>query len=194
ISMSLDGFAAGPKDEVDRIFQWYFSGDTEFTFPGTEMAFKVSPASAEHMRQGSRGIGAIVTGRRNFDLAQAWGGHPPLGVPHFVVTHRPLQEWMKEGSPFTFVTGGVPSAVEKAKAAAGGKDIAVSSPNVMRQCLQAGLLDDINIDLVPLLLGRGVRLFEEIGIEPVELELAAVVEGQGVTHLRYAIPKGSVKR
>lgn len=189
ISMSLDGFVAGPNDEVDRIFRWYFGGDTDFQFPGMGMTFKVSRASAEHLRQGSSTVGAIVTGRRNFDVARAWGGKPPLDVPHFVVTHRVPQEWVKEGSPFTFVTDGVASAVEKAKRAAGEKDVAVSSPNVMRQCLEAGLLDEINIDLVPVLLGKGVRLFEALGTEPIDLEITGVVEGSGVTHLRYSIVK-----
>jgi dihydrofolate reductase len=187
MSMSLDGFVAGPNDEVDRLFGWYFSGDTDLPFPGSEMVFRVSRASAEHLREETNKIGAVVTGRRNFEVANAWGGSPPLGVPHFVVTHRVPQEWVKEGSPFTFVTDGVESAVEKAKRAAGDKDVAVSTASIMQQSLKAGLLDEINIDLVPVLLGAGIRLFDNLGKEPIQLEQARVIEGSGVTHLKYHV-------
>ena len=184
ISMSLDGFVAGPNDEVDRIFGWYLSGDTDLFG-----VFKVSSASAELIQEASNTVGAMVTGRRNFDLAQAWNGNPPLGVHHFVVTHRVPQEWVKPGSPFTFVTNGVESAVAQARQFAGDKYVAVSSPSVMQQCLKAGLLDEIHIDLVPILLGNGVRLFDPLVTEPTELESTRVVEGTGVTHLRFRVVK-----
>jgi len=187
MSMSLDGFVAGPNDEVDRLFGWYFSGDTDLPFPGSEMVFRVSRASAEHLREETKKIGAVVTGRRNFEIANAWGGSPPLGVAHFVVTHRVPQEWVKEGSPFTFVTDGVESAVEKAKRAAGDKDVAVSTASIMQQSLKLGLLDEINIDLVPVLLGAGIRLFDNLSKEPIQLEQARVIEGSGVTHLKYRV-------
>ena len=187
MSMSLDGFVAGPNDEVDQIFKWYFSGDTEFPFPGSDFVFKVSHASAERLKEARRTVGAMVTGRRNFNLAGAWGGKPPLGVHHFVVTHNVPQEWVKEGSPFTFVTDGVESAIEKAKKTARDQDVVISSADIMRQALKGGLLDEINIDLVAILLGEGVRLFEHLGIEPIELEIKSVIEGTGVTHLQYAV-------
>jgi dihydrofolate reductase len=115
LSMSLDGFIAGPNDGPqsplgdggERLFRWYSSGDTEYRLPGTEMVFKVSPASAELLREAHSKMGAFVTGRRTFDITNGWGGvAPPLGVPTFVVTHTVAQEWVYEGSPFTFVTGG----------------------------------------------------------------------------------------
>ena len=189
MSMSLDGFVAGPKDEVDRLFAWYFSGDTEVPIPGSEMKFKVSRASAELFQEAWRTVGAIVTGRRNFNLASAWGGNPPLGVHHFVVTHTIPQEWVKEGSPFTFVTSGVESAINLAKDTARDKDVVISSADIMRQSLNAGLLDEINIDLVPILLGEGNRLFEPLGTEPIELAVQHIIEGHGVTHMRYAVVK-----
>jgi dihydrofolate reductase len=169
MSVSLDGFVAGPNDEVDRLFGWYFGGSTEFSFPGSAFAFKVSPASADLFKEASTTVGAIVTGRRNFNLAGAWGGNPPLGVHHFVVTHTIPQEWVKEGSPFTFVTDGVASAIQQAKKTAGEKDVIISSADIMRQALKAGLLDELNIDLVPILLGAGNRLFEHLGTESIEL-------------------------
>ncbi len=189
MSMSLDGFVAGPNDEVDRLFKWYFSGDTDFQFPGSNMVFKVSPASAEYFREGLPSIGAIVYGRRTFDVSQAWGGNPPLGVPCIIMTHKPPQEWIKAGSPFTFVTDGVESAIRQAKAIAGDKDVAVGSATTMQQCIKAGLLDEIHIDLAPVLLGDGVRLFEHLKTEPIELEITRVIEGTGVTHLIYRIAR-----
>ncbi|MBV9790189.1 MAG: dihydrofolate reductase family protein [Chloroflexi bacterium] len=189
MSVSLDGFVAGPHDEIDQVFRWYGSGDTEFPFPGSDMVFKVSHASAERLHEASQTVGAIVTGRRNFDNAHGWANKPPLGVPHFVVTHNIPQEWVYEGSMFTFVTDGVASAVAQARQVAGEKDVAVSSANIMRQCLKAGLLDEIHIDLVPVLLGDGIRMFEQLGSEPIELEQLRVVAGAGVTHLRYRVVK-----
>jgi dihydrofolate reductase len=138
----------------------------------------------------AQSIGAILSGRRLFDVAGAWGGKHPLDVPIVVLTHHPPQEWVnKPGSPFTFVTDGIESAVAKAKAIAGSKNVGVGGADVTRQCLKAGLLDEIGIDLVPVLLGSGVRLFEHLGIEPVELEITSVSEDIGVTHLRYRVVK-----
>lgn len=198
-STSLDGFIAGPNDGPgnplgdggERLFAWYFGGDTDFELPGTEMVFRVSPVSAEVIRERFAAAGALVTGRRTFDITNGWGGKPPLGVPAFVVTHTVPQEWVYEGSPFTFVTGGVESAVEQAKAVAGDKDVGVSAASIAQQCLEAGVLDEIHIDLVPILLGGGVRFFDNLDDEPVELERTRVVEAPGVTHLRFRVVKES---
>ncbi len=195
LSMSLDGFIAGPNDGPDRplgeggerLFEWYSSGDTEYRLPGTEMVFKVSPQSAELLREVDRTVGAFVTGRRTFDITNGWGGRPPLGVPTFVVTHTVAQEWVYEGSPFTFVTDGVESAVERARAVAGEKDVAVGAASIAQQCTRAGLLDEVHINLVPVLLRGGVRLFEHLGTPPIELESTGVIEGAGVTHLAFRV-------
>ena len=195
LSMSLDGFIAGPNDGPERplgeggerLFAWYSGGDTEYGLPGTEMVFNVSPQSAELLREAHSRMGALVTGRRTFDITSGWGGNPPLGVPTFVVTHTVPQEWVYEGSPFTFVTDGVQSAVERAKEVAGDKDVAVGAASIAQQCISAGLLDVIHVDLVPLLLGGGVRLFEHLGNTPIELESTRVVEGVGVTHLTFRV-------
>lgn len=189
MSMSLDGFVAGPNDEVDRIFGWYFMGDTELTLAGAPMSFKVSKASARHFEEETKKVGAIVTGRKNFELAHAWGGTPPLAVHHFVLTHHPPKEWIKEGSPFTFVTDGIESAVAQAKKTAGNKNVVISTPNVLQQALKAKLVDEINIDLAATLLGKGVRLFENLEGETIDLKLKKVVEGAGVTHLQYKVLK-----
>lgn len=195
MSTSLDGFIAGPNDGPENplgdggesLFAWYFGGDVEYEMPGTEMVFRVSPASAGVLRERFGTAGALVTGRRTFDIANGWGGRTPLGVPAFVVTRSVPEEWAYEGSPFTFVTDGVESAVERAKAVAGDKDVGVSAASIAQQCLRAGLLDEIHVDLVPVLLGGGVRFFDHLGTEPVELERTGVIEAPGVTHLRFRV-------
>jgi dihydrofolate reductase len=197
LSMSLDGFIAGPNDGPgqplgeggERLFEWFSGGDTEYGLPGTEMVFRVSQQSAEMLREAHAGMGAFVTGRRTFDIANAWGGSPPLGVPTFVVTHAVPDEWVYEGSPFEFVTDGVEGAVERARAIAGDKDVAVGAASIAQQCIRAGFLDEIHVDLVPVLLGDGVRLFEHIGAGPIELESTRVIEGTGVTHLTFRVVK-----
>jgi dihydrofolate reductase len=199
LSMSLDGFIAGPNDSPDNglgdggeaLFKWYSSGDTDFPLPGTNMVFKISRASAEFLRPSWLNIGASVTGRRTFDIAHGWGGNPPGGMDshYFVVTHTVPQEWVKPGSPFTFVTDGVESAVEKAKNAAGDKNVDLMGASIAQQCLKVGLLDEIQIDLAPVLLCGGVRLFDHLDTAPIELEPLAVVQGLDVTHLRYRVVK-----
>jgi dihydrofolate reductase len=196
-SMSLDGFVAGPHDGPanplgdggERLFAWYSSGDTPFTAPGNVPPFKISRASADLLRQEWSKFGAMVCGRRMFDITAGWGGNPPGGGPCFVVTHTIPPEWVTTGSPFTFVTDGVESAIRQARQAAGGKNVSVASASIAQQCLRAGLLDEIQIDLVPVLLDGGVRLFENLGDAPIHLESTGVIEGTGVTHLRFRVVK-----
>jgi len=193
---SLDGFIAGPNDRPEapmgkggeRLLAWYMGGGTEYRLPGTEMVFRVSPQTAEYLRETSTTTGALVTGRRTFELTHGWGGGHPLGVPVFVLTHSVPQEWVYEGSPFTFVRDGLENAVVQAKAVAGDKDVGVIGANLVQQCIRSGLLDEIHLDLVPVLLGDGVRLFDQ-SAEPVELELTRVIEGEGVTHLTFRVVK-----
>ncbi len=197
LSMSLDGFIAGPNDGPENslgdggehLFKWYSSGDTAYTMPSGEMTFKVSAASAGFLQQSIGTIGALVTGRRTFEIAKGWDGRHPLDVPVFVVTHHVHQNWVKPSAPFTFVTGGVESAIAQAKVAAGDKNVAVGAASVAQQCIKAGLLDEITLDLVPVLLGNGVRLFERLGTGPIELESTRVIETPGVTHLTFRIIK-----
>jgi dihydrofolate reductase len=185
LSMSLDGFIGGPNDGPEApmghggewLLAWYSGGDTEYRLPGTEMVFKVSAQTAEFLRETRRTTGALVTGRRTFDLTNGWGGKHPLDVPVFVVTHTVPQGWVYEGSPFTFVTDGLESALEQAKAIAGDKDVGVVGASLVQQCIRAGVLDEIHVDLVPVLLGDGVRLLDHLGTEPIELEKHPVDRG-----------------
>jgi len=117
------------------------------------------------------------------------GGRHPLDVPVFVLSHTVPQEWVYEGSPFTFVTDGLESALEQAKEVAGDKDVGVIGASLVQQCIRAGLLDEIHVDLVPVLLGGGVRLFDHLGTELIELESPRVIEGAGVTHLTFRVVK-----
>src|SRR5215213_11483139 len=122
----------------ERLLGWYFGGDTEYRLPGTEIVFKVAPQTAELLRETRTTTGALVTGRRTFDLTHGWGGRHPLDVPVFVVTHKASPEWVSEGSPFTFVKDGLESAVAQAKAAAGDKDVGVIGANLVQQCIKSG--------------------------------------------------------
>ena len=185
MTVSVDGFIAGPNDEVDRLFRWYFGGDTEIPIPGSP-TLKVSRESAEVLLDAGRAGGAMVTGRHNFDVAGAWGGDPPTS-PCFVVTHSVPKEWAGEGSPFVFVTEGIETAIRLAKEAAGDKDVEVGTASTLQQCLNAGLLDEIHIDVAPILLGTGIRLFDKLAIGPTDLEIIRVVSAPCVTHLRYRI-------
>jgi dihydrofolate reductase len=126
----------------------------------------------------------LVTARRTFDIAHAWGGKHPMGVPMVVVTHRvPQERASREGSPFMFVTGGVPKASGVAREIAGGKDVVVGAPSVTQQCLELGLLDAIRIDLAPVVLGRGIRLFDDL-TRPVEL-LVTEASGNPARHAHH---------
>lgn len=190
MSMSLDGFVADRNDGVAEVFDWYMSsGDVEIHTGGSDpMTFHVSPASAEHWRDLTSGLGALVTGRRTFDVAHGWGGNHAWG-PAFVLTHQIPAGWPRPNSTVHFVTDGLESAVTQAKAAAGGKSVAVHGADTIQQLLNAGLLDEISIDIAAVLLGSGVRLFERLEHMPAVLGNPTVVAGVGVTHLRYPVRK-----
>ena len=190
-TLSLDGFIADANDDVRRIMRWYFAGETPVP-NASGMTFNVSSASADYITHAFTRFGAIVTGRRDFDVSKAWGGESPLGTPIFILTHHPPPEWDKPEYPFTFVNGAaaVAFALAQARAVAGEKDIAISGSQVVRQALNLGLVDEIAIDLVPLLLGSGIRLFETLD-HPLDLELFNTIAGAGVTHLQYRILKES---
>lgn len=188
MSMSLDGYVADLNDGVSEVFDWYFnSGDIEFNAGGADpMTFKVSRPSADHLHGLWCELGAALTGRRTFDKADGWGGNHAWG-PAFVLTHKVPAGWPRPNSNVQFVTNGMESAVKQAKAAAGGKSVGVHGANTIQQLLNAGLLDEIQIDLAALLLGSGVRLFDNLIGTPAVLGNPTVIAGVGVTHLRYPV-------
>ena len=190
MSMSLDGYVADLDDGVREVFDWYLdSGDVEFHTGGSDpMTFKVSAPSAEHLKHLWAELGAVLTGRATFDVAQGWGGNHAWG-PAFVLTHHIPAGWPRPDSTVHFVTDGIESAVNQAKAAAGGKNVAVHGADTIQQLLNAGLLDEIHVDVAAVLLGSGVRLFEGLTGTPANLGNPKVTAGVGVTHLRYPVRK-----
>jgi dihydrofolate reductase len=191
LSMSLDGFIAGPHDGPDnplgdgggRLFDWWTAGTVRL---GPDDRFR-PPGRSREVVEEMFACGAIITGRRTFDIAGGWGGHHPLGAPFFLLTHTPPKRHVGPGTDGTVVTDGIESALEQARAVAGGRDIAVCAADVAGQYLRAGLLDEIHIELVPVLLGGGVRLFANLEERHVDLECTRVVPSDGVTHLRYRV-------
>jgi dihydrofolate reductase len=125
-----------------------------------------------------------------YDVSNGWGGSFPIpGIPVFVLTHEVPARVPEGDTWFTFVTGGIESAIRKAKEAAGEKSVGVGGAKTTQQGLEAGLVDELHIHLVPLLLGKGVRLFEQVGGRPIELKKTSVIDATGVTHLRYQVVK-----
>jgi dihydrofolate reductase len=190
MSMSLDGYVADRNDGVGEVFDWYFnSGNVEIETGGSDpMTFKVSRPSAEHIRSLTSELGAVLTGRRTFEVAHGWGGNHAWG-PAFVLTHRVPDGWPRPNSTVHFVTDGIESAVNQAKAAAGGKSVAVHGADTIQQLLNAALLDEISVDIVAVLLGSGVRLFDHLAGTPAVLGNPTAIAGVGVTHLRYPVRK-----
>ena len=181
MSMSLDGKIAAPDDDATMLFDWFFGGDTEVG------PFRVSEQSAKLLKDAFGTVGALIGGRRYFDLAEGWGGNHPMGVPVYILTHEPPADW-PEDSTIHFVTDGLESAVAQATEAAKGKDVGVATPSLVRQCLDAGVLDELQINVVPLVMGEGKPYFDDIE-RYVQLEDPEVIEGTRVTHLRYRIAK-----
>jgi dihydrofolate reductase len=187
-TMSIDGYIAGPGDSgFDLLFQWCGTGDVEVPTGNPEMTIRTSAASAEHLRRLTERIGALLVGRHLYDMTNAWGGRHPMDVTTVVLTHQPPADRPVADENFVFVTGGIEAAVAKAKEIAGDKDVGVNGGQMARQCLDAGLLDEVHVDLVPVLLGGGTQFFGELG-GPVQLDgPVSVVEGTGVTHIRYQV-------
>lgn len=188
MSMSLDGFVADPDDGVNEVFDWYFSsGDVAVSTGGSDaMTFSTSEASARHVRQLFSELGAVLTGRRTFDKAGGWGGNHAWG-PAYVLTHEVPDGWPRPDSTVHFVTDGLESAVRQAKAAAGEKAVGVHGADTIQQLLNAGLLDELSMDVAAVLLGSGIRLFDRLECPLPALGNPTVVAGVGVTHLRYPV-------
>ncbi|HEV8571277.1 MAG TPA: dihydrofolate reductase family protein [Actinoplanes sp.] len=189
-TMSIDGYIAGPGESgFDLLFQWYGNGDVEIPTGNPDMTFRTSAASARHLKELLETTGALLVGRHLYDSMNAWGGRHPMDVTTVVLTHRLPQDRPAEDENFVFVTEGIEAAVAKAREIAGDKNVGVNGGQMARQCLDAGLLDEVHVDLVPVLLGGGTPFFSELGTKPVQLEgPISVVEGTGVTHIAYAVP------
>lgn len=190
-SMSLDGYISGPGETgFEHLFAWYSNGDVECRTTHPELTWHLTETSAKHWREIVDTGGALVVGRKLFDFTKGWGGIHPMGVPVVVLSHSVPDGWEREGQHFTFVSEGIEAAVAKAQELAGGKAVVANGGTIASQCVDAGLLDEVWIDLVPVLLGGGTPLFEQLGTVPVLLDGPySVAEGNAVTHLRYRVRK-----
>ena len=187
-TVSLDGFIADENDGVGPLFDWYGNGDVAVTLGDPDRVFHVSAASAGHIRSALGNVRAVVIGRRLFDITNGWNGVPAAGDHVFVVTHQPPADWGFPDAPFTFVTGGVASAVEQARAVAGEDgDVSVTAGDIGGQALEAGLVDEVHLGLVPVLFGSGKRYFGSFSGAPKMLENPQTVEGDRVLHLSYPV-------
>lgn len=196
LAMSVDGFIAGPDDGLTlplgrngtQLFEFYASGDTASDF---YPRFRMSRPSVQFFDAMARRAGAVVTGRRTYDITHGWGGDSPLpGTPLFVLTHSVPEDPPVGPTPQTFVLDGIESAVAQAKEAARGKDVSLMGSAPVQESLRSGLLDEIHLHLIPVLLGGGVRLFDHLGSESTRLECIGVVDAPGVTHLSYRVTGG----
>jgi dihydrofolate reductase len=190
-AVSVDGFIADTGDRVGPLFDWYSNGDVPIEIGDTTYEFRTSPATAAYLTESWGRVGCVVIGRHLFDTTNGWSGRPAVGEHVFVVTHRAPTDWeYLDTAPFTFVTDGVASAIQKAKAFAGpDRDVALNAGEVGGQAFAAGLVDEVDLALVPVVFGSGVRFFGSFDEGPAMLENPTVVQGDRVTHLRYRVGK-----
>lgn len=187
MTMSLDGFIALPDDSVNGLFDWYNNGPVEVPTARPDMTWHVTEASAMHLRRTMSTAGALLVGRRIFDLTDGWGGQHPIDCPIVVLSHSIPDGWPRGGINYTFVTTGFADAVRTATALAGDKDVGLAGPDIIRQAIDAGLLEEIRVNLAPWILGHGIRFFDNLAAAPVKLEQTAVLQGDAVTHLYYKV-------
>ncbi|RSM81278.1 deaminase [Kibdelosporangium aridum] len=189
-SMSLDGYVAGPDQTgFDLLFDWLTNGDVAMPVggEGTRLDLKMSEVSAKRFTDMIEATGALVVGRFLYDQTDAWGGEHPMQRPVVVLTHNPPEQHSEH---FVFATEGIEAAIAKAKEIAGDKNVGLNSGTITRQALEAGLVDELEVDLVPVILGGGTPFFGEVANAPVKLEgPVSVIEGTGVTHLSYLVTK-----
>lgn len=206
ISMSLDGFVAGPNprteaplgDGGERLHEWAY--DLESFHERHNMPGGTRNQDADVLAEAMDTIGAEIMGRGMFGGGPGpwdeswtgwWGDDPPFRMPVFVLTHHPHEPLqMQGGTTFTFVTDGIESALEQARAAAGGKDVGIGGgADVIQQYLRAGLVDKFQVHIAPILLGSGTRLFDAVGSDQPSLEITRVVNSPAVTHVRYRVAR-----
>lgn len=183
-SVSVDGFVADMNDQPGALFDWLSSGEVPLDDSGF---VKVSQRSHDYIRPYWDQIGTTVVGRRVFDLTDGWDGEPPSGIAHVVVmTHRPPPEGWDAAAPFHFVEG-VEAAVARAQELAGDRIVEVAAGDVGGQVLAAGLVDEVRMDVVPVVLGSGKRYFGSVRAQHLLEDPDAVIRGDRVLHLRYRV-------
>ena len=183
-TVSVDGFIADDNDQPGPLFDWLTSGDVPLDETGQ---LKVSQASYDHTRAYWDEIGVTIVGRRVFDLTDGWGGTPPGGIDHVVVvSHRPAPEGWRPEAPFHFADG-VEAAMAKAQELAGDRTVEVAAGDVGGQALAAGLVDEVAMDVAPVVLGSGKRYFGPVDRHHLLEDPATVIQGTRVLHVRYRV-------
>ncbi|HEU0181632.1 MAG TPA: dihydrofolate reductase family protein [Agromyces mariniharenae] len=192
-SMSLDGFIAFEDDDIGDLFEWYDNGDVEIVNEGELPPFHVTRQSADYWNSWVGSLGVLVVGRELFDVTDGWHGRHPIGTPIVVLTHEPPRDWSYPGSEdFTFVTEGIAAAIATAKEIAGDRDVGLAAGTIAGQALDAGLVDEVAIDLVPVVMGSGKRYFGDAGRARLG-DPTAIVQGRRVLHLRYPVERDRVR-
>ncbi|MFI0357193.1 dihydrofolate reductase family protein [Actinomadura sp. 9N407] len=183
-TVSVDGFIADENDQVGPLFDWMSSGDVALDEAG---GVKVSQASYDHTRTYWDQIGVTIVGRHVFDMTDGWGGTPPGGIDHMVVvSHRPRPEGWYPEAPFHFVDG-VEAAMAKAQELAGDRTVEVAAGDVGGQALAAELVDEVAMDVAPVVFGSGKRYFGSIDAQQLLEDPHVVIQGNRVLHLRYRV-------
>ena len=192
ITMSLDGYVTGPDDRPgaglgeggERLHYWVFGGP--WTYEGVRGS--ADPVDQAYLDEVFSSGGAWIVGRTMHDFVDGWGDDPGFGVPVFVVTHRPHETVVKGDTSFEFVTGGIEDALARAREAAGGKNVVLmGGADLLRQYLDAGLVDEFTLTIAPVLLGGGKRLFDGISQTGITFERTGVIESPFATHLRFRV-------
>lgn len=192
-SMSLDGYIAGPSVSIrdgmgiggERLHHWMFAGGTS---AGDGSYSSTDPLDAAEIDAAFSSVGAVIVGRRTYDVGLQHWNDTPYPVPTFVLTHNPRAEQQMKSASFRFITDGVENAVRQARDAAGSKDVIVMGASAAQQVLRAGLADTLKIQVVSVLLGGGTRLFDKLGDAQIELARTRVVAASpGVTHLEFNV-------
>ena len=189
-TMSIDGYVSGPGESgFGHLFAWYGNGTVRVETANPDLVFTMTEGSARLWRNFTASVGALVVGRRTFDVTNGWGGRHPVDVPVVVMTHEAPADWVEghPDAPFTFVNDGIEHAISIAKEIAAEKDVVVTAGVIATQALDAGLLDELWVMLAPVVLGDGRPFFEKVAVAPVQLTDPEVIVETGVTHLRYTV-------
>ena len=186
MTMSLDGFIADPNDQVDELFEWYGVGDIATPSANDDVSFNLDETGADAWRALTGRVGALISGRRLFDMTDGWGDNHPAGAPVVVVTHHAPDDAAIRWPRTTFVDS-VEQAVATAREIAGDDDVTVMSPTIIQQALDLGLVDEVCISLVPVLFGEGISYFGPLQHGHLMLEDPVVHAGKRALQLRYPV-------
>ncbi len=185
MTMSLDGYIADPDDGIDELFMWYGAGEVPVPTAMEGMTLHVDQPGASIVQGLVTTMGALVSGRRLFDITDGWGDNHPLGTPVVVVTHHAPEN--SDRWPRTTFVDNVTDAVARAREIAGDKDVVISRADISAQALDLGLVDEVAVSLVPVLLGKGIPYFGNMRSAPHRLDDPVVTQGLRATHLSYAV-------